>query len=339
MTNLLDITSDQQFTDLCSKKDAVLALNFWASWAEPCQQMNDVFTELAGKFSAIQFLKIEAENFPDISEQYEISAVPTFIILKGDKIVDRVEGAKAAELSNAVTKHAKGILNKFSNTTSLENGNNNSNSSNNNNNKSKDLNTRLKTLINSAPVMIFIKGTPQQPRCGFSRTLVDLLGEQKVKYSSFNILADEDVRQGLKVYSDWPTFPQVYIDGELIGGLDIIKELVASGEFASMLPKEKSLAVRLQDLIEKQPVMVFIKGTPQEPQCGFSRQMVAILNDRHIKYGYFNILSDDEVRQGLKTHVDWPTFPMLFYKGELLGGLDIVKDMIESGEFDQVLTA
>ncbi|CAO3594532.1 unnamed protein product [Absidia cylindrospora] len=187
--------------------------------------------------------------------------------------------------------------------------------------------------------MIFIKGTPQQPRCGFSRTLVDLLADQKVKYSSFNILADEDVRQGLKTYSDWPTFPQVYIDGELIGGLDIIKELIASNEFTEMLPQEKSLSTRLQDLIEKQPVMVFIKGTPQEPQCGFSRQMVAILNDRHVKYGYFNILSDDEVRQGLKTHVDWPTFPMLFFKGELLGGLDIVKEMVESGEFDQVLTA
>ncbi|CAO3594531.1 unnamed protein product [Absidia cylindrospora] len=120
MTNLQDITSDRQFTNLCTKKDAVLALNFWASWAEPCQQMNDVFAELAGKFSAIQFLKV-TENFPDISEQYEISAVPTFIIVKADKIVDRIEGAKAAELSNAVTKHAKGILNKFSSTTANTN--------------------------------------------------------------------------------------------------------------------------------------------------------------------------------------------------------------------------
>lgn len=121
--------------------------------------------------------------------------------------------------------------------------------------------------------------------------------------------------------------------------MDIIKELIASGEFQEMLPKEKSLSDRLQELIEKQPVMVFIKGTPQEPQCGFSRQIITILDDRHIKYGYFNILSDDDVRQGLKTHVDWPTYPMLFYKGELLGGLDIVKEMIQSGEFDQVLTA
>ncbi|KAI7903658.1 thioredoxin-like protein [Cokeromyces recurvatus] len=333
MSNLIDITSDEQFNDLATKKNAVYVLNFWASWAEPCQQMNEVFAELANKFPALQFIKIEAEEYPDISENFEISAVPTFIILKGGKIVEQIEGAKAAELTNAVAKHSKGVLNKLSTATTSAAGTENGNK------PVKDLNARLKALIHSAPVMIFIKGTPQQPRCGFSRQLVDLLAEQKVKYSSFNILADEDVRQGLKAYSDWPTYPQIYINGELMGGLDIIKEMIASGEFQEILPKEKDLNTRLQELIEKQPVMVFIKGTPEEPKCGFSRQMVGLLNDRHVKYGYFDILSDDDVRQGLKTYVNWPTFPMLFYKGELLGGLDIVKEMIETGEFDQVLTA
>ncbi|KAK4514874.1 uncharacterized protein ATC70_002480 [Mucor velutinosus] len=331
MSNLLEISSDEQFGDLLSKKDTVYVLNFWASWAEPCQQMNEVFAELAGKFPALQFLKIEAEEYPDISETFEISAVPTFIVLKGGKIAEQIEGAKAAELTNAVAKHAKGVLNKFANSAAA--------GTDNGAKPVKDLNARLKALVNSAPVMIFIKGTPQQPRCGFSRQLVELLGEEKVKYSSFNILADEDVRQGLKAYSDWPTYPQVYVNGELMGGLDIIKEMIASGEFKEMLPKEKDLSTRLQELIEKQSVMVFIKGTPEEPRCGFSRQLIALLNDRHVKYGYFDILSDDDVRQGMKAHVDWPTFPMLFYKGELLGGLDIVKEMIESGEFDQVLTA
>ncbi|KAG1056039.1 hypothetical protein G6F43_002039 [Rhizopus delemar] len=331
MSNLIEIRSDAQFNELVGKKDLVFILNFWASWAEPCQQMNEVFAELSTKFPALQFLKIEAEEYPDISEGFEISAVPTFIIIKSGKVVEQIEGAKAAELSNAVVKHAKGILNKFAAAPTASAGTEVK--------PVKDLNSRLKALIHSAPVMIFIKGTPQQPRCGFSRQLVGLLAEQKVKYSSFNILADEDVRQGLKAYSDWPTYPQVYVNGELIGGLDIVKEMIASGEFQEMLPKEKDLSTRLQELIEKQPVMVFIKGTPEEPRCGFSRQMVALLNERHVKYGHFDILTDDEVRQGLKAHVDWPTFPMLFYKGELLGGLDIVKEMIESGEFDQVITA
>jgi Grx4 family monothiol glutaredoxin len=88
--------------------------------------------------------------------------------------------------------------------------------------------------------MLFMKGTPSAPECGFSRTLVGILREKNVRYGFFNILADDDVRQGLKVYSDWPTyisilhsfrFPQLYVDGELVGGLDIVKEMVENGEF------------------------------------------------------------------------------------------------------------
>ncbi|CAO3674486.1 unnamed protein product [Umbelopsis vinacea] len=318
MSNLIELSSDAEFQKTVESSNGPVVLNFWASWAEPCQQMNDVFRELASKFPALNFV-----------QKFEIESVPSFVILKNNKIVSKVEGAKAAELSNAVAKFAKGVLG----------ANTASNAVSQTTEPVRDLQSRLKALVTSAPVMIFIKGTPQQPRCGFSRQLVDLLAEQNVRYSSFNILADEDVRQGLKEFSNWPTYPQVYINGELAGGLDIVKELIASGEFADMLPKEKDLSTRLQELIEKQPVMVFIKGTPQEPRCGFSRQIVGLLNDRHVKYGHFDILSDDEVRQGLKTHVDWPTFPMLFYKGELLGGLDIVKEMIASGEFDQVVSA
>ena len=76
--------------------------------------------------------------------------------------------------------------------------------------------------------------------------------------------------------------------------------------------------------------MLFMKGTPAAPQCGFSRQLVALLRERGVRYGFFNILADDEVRQGLKTFSDWPTFPQLYVEGELTGGLDIVKEEIEA---------
>jgi Grx4 family monothiol glutaredoxin len=79
--------------------------------------------------------------------------------------------------------------------------------------------------------MIFIKGSPTSPKCGFSRQLVVLLGDLKCEYGYFDILEDDEVRQGLKEFSNWPTFPQLYVDGELMGGLDIIKEMVADGEF------------------------------------------------------------------------------------------------------------
>jgi hypothetical protein len=108
---------------------------------------------------------------------------------QNNKAVSRVEGAKAAELSNAVAKYAKGVLGSNATTNGVSQ----------TAEPVRDLQSRLKALISSAPVMIFIKGTPQQPRCGFSRQLIELLAQQNVRYSSFNILADEDVRQGMRM--------------------------------------------------------------------------------------------------------------------------------------------
>jgi Grx4 family monothiol glutaredoxin len=78
--------------------------------------------------------------------------------------------------------------------------------------------------------MVFIKGTPQSPKCGFTRQLLSILEGLGTDFDYFDILSDENVRQNLKIYSNWPTYPQVYLKGELLGGLDIIKELKESGE-------------------------------------------------------------------------------------------------------------
>ncbi|KAF5274186.1 hypothetical protein FQR65_LT17060 [Abscondita terminalis] len=80
-----------------------------------------------------------------------------------------------------------------------------------------------------------MKGNRDTPRCGFSKQIINILNETGVSYDTFDILMDEDVRQGLKTYSDWPTYPQLYVKGELIGGLDIVKEMQAAGELISTL--------------------------------------------------------------------------------------------------------
>jgi Grx4 family monothiol glutaredoxin len=94
---------------------------------------------------------------------------------------------------------------------------------------------RLKLLLNQQRVMLFLKGVPSAPRCGFSRQIVEMLDSIDASYGAFDILQDEEVRQGLKEYSDWPTYPQLYVDGELIGGLDIVKEMVEDGELEGLL--------------------------------------------------------------------------------------------------------
>jgi len=102
-------------------------------------------------------------------------------------------------------------------------------------NKNLDLSTRLNNLVNSAPIMLFMKGTPDMPQCGFSANVCKILNHVGVSYNTFNILSDMDIREGLKELSKWPTYPQLYVKGQLVGGNDIITEMMNNGELQDVL--------------------------------------------------------------------------------------------------------
>lgn len=125
-----------------------------------------------------------------------------------------------------------------------------------------------------------------------------------------------------------------------MGGLDIIKDMDEEGELADELPKakkEESPEERIKNLIKKENIMLFMKGEPDAPRCGFSRKMIEILHGSGASFGHFDILSDETIRQELKKFSNWPTYPQLYVNGELLGGLDIVKEMQEEGELLEAL--
>lgn len=98
-----------------------------------------------------------------------------------------------------------------------------------------------------------------------------------------------------------------------------------------------SINERIEQQLNEFPVLLYMKGTPDFPQCGFSSQVVNALKQCQKRFAYVNILEDAELRQGLKDYSDWPTFPQLYVKGELLGGCDIVVQMFESGELQKAL--
>jgi monothiol glutaredoxin len=97
------------------------------------------------------------------------------------------------------------------------------------------LRSRIESLLQSNRVVLFMKGQPNMPQCGFSAKAVGALSTLGVDYAHVNVLADQDIREGIKAYGDWPTIPQLYIDGELVGGSDIIEQMSNSGELASLL--------------------------------------------------------------------------------------------------------
>ena len=101
----------------------------------------------------------------------------------------------------------------------------------------EQLRQRIADTIAKDRVMLFMKGSPQMPQCGFSAAVVGVLKELGATYGSYNILADPELREGLKEYSSWPTYPQLYVDGKLVGGADIVRDLHAKGELAKLVAK------------------------------------------------------------------------------------------------------
>ncbi|ANB13067.1 monothiol glutaredoxin GRX3 [Sugiyamaella lignohabitans] len=240
-----EVTSDAHFTELTTSvsPSTLIALYFHTPWADPCVQMNTVFKSLSDIYPQHLFVSVNADEFPDISESFDVSAVPFIVFLRESTIIKELSGANPKELASTIQSLTGGSHPSAEKGATSSNGTTAANSSstgpsfvpsgpsatpsNEEEETEEELNKRLTKLINAAPVMLFMKGTPAEPKCGFSRQLVAILRENQVRFGFFDILKDNSVRQGLKTFSDWPTFPQLYIKGELQGGLDIIKESIA----------------------------------------------------------------------------------------------------------------
>ncbi|EZF31651.1 monothiol glutaredoxin [Trichophyton mentagrophytes] len=261
MSELHEITSEASFQTHISSlpPSALLVLFFHTPWAAPCTQMRTVLQTLASLYKpttppSISFISVDAEELAEISEQYEVTAVPFVVLSRNNKIIENISGSNPIKVREAIEKHyqdpsSAGTTDKQSIPPPLEavprkidetqqndqipqapqpagqgsNGASGRAAAPEASSK-EELFARIGELVKAAPVMLFMKGTPSVPQCGFSRQLVAILRENSVKYGFFNILADDDVRQGLKEFADWPTFPQLWVRGELVGGLDIVKE-------------------------------------------------------------------------------------------------------------------
>lgn len=190
--------------------------------------MNQTFAAIAAtQPPSSTFISIDAEELPDVSEKYEVAAVPFCVLLKGQEVVRKISGADPKELKDQIERYSSPagaasstVIPAPQTTTapSIPDAVTNGEADE----SEEPLNERLQKLLQAAPVMLFMKGTPAAPQCGFSRQMVALLRERGVRYGFFNILADDEVRQGLKEFSNWPTYPQLYVGGELVGGLDIV---------------------------------------------------------------------------------------------------------------------
>ncbi|KAH7372307.1 monothiol glutaredoxin-4 [Pyrenochaeta sp. MPI-SDFR-AT-0127] len=248
MASVREVADESAFHSAISAlpPSTLAVIYFHAPWAKPCEQMSLILSTLASTYPAtapISFLALNAEELPEVSEQYDVTAVPFIVLQKDGKTLETVSGSDAARVRAAPSPAQTVTRPPVQNGASTEGTNNLASyapgaqdpktapeyssgelrEGEQQTNK-EELFTRLGELVKAAPVMLFMKGTPSAPQCGFSRQTVSVLREKGIRYGFFNILADDEVRQGLKEYADWPTFPQLWVDGELVGGLDIVKE-------------------------------------------------------------------------------------------------------------------
>ena len=98
---------------------------------------------------------------------------------------------------------------------------------------------RIRDQVAEAPVVLFMKGTPVFPQCGFSAAVVQILSHMGVKFKGVDVLADPSVREGIKSFSNWPTIPQLYVNGEFVGGCDIMREMYQTGELQQLLAQQQ----------------------------------------------------------------------------------------------------
>ncbi|KAH7980283.1 hypothetical protein HPB49_014464 [Dermacentor silvarum] len=191
----------------------------------------------------------------------------------------------------------------------------------------QELMHRLQAITAQAPCVLFMEGSTSAPAEGGSSQAVALLKKAGLQFQHFDVTTDSALRQQLIQHlADKAAcnYPLLFVNGEFVGGIDEIKKLDDQGQLAH-LSAPGNLTLRLQKLINKAPVMVFMKGSPDTPRCGFSRTLMDIFKKHKVTFDSFDILTDEDVRQGLKQYSNWPTYPQVYVKGTLIGGLDIIK--------------
>ena len=220
-------------------------------------EMSKVYKEV--KFSWVSsiidfnylLLQCNSDESQDLIEKFDINAVPTLALIHPHKAQpELIENPSPEKLSQTIE-----LQNEFYTKWFEEE-------------KQKAF-REIEDLVTAHPkFFIFIKGSPEQPKCKFTRRLLEMFAPFGYRFGHFDILKDERIRQWLKFYSNWPTYPQIFLNGEFTGGVDIVTELVESGEFDAMVPqqaKKRPPLEEFKELLSQHKVVALIEGTVDTP--------------------------------------------------------------------------
>lgn len=200
--------------------DRALLLLCWASWDQPSDALKSQLEEVPKVYKNVRVAYIDCDEADAIIDELDVDTVQTLVIIHPNgsgKNMEKHLGLTPEKLTGLVEEQNSFYEAWFEQ-------------------ESKRAARDIESLTASKPFFIFFKGSKEQPKCKFSRRLVELLKPFEYDFDTYNILQDERIRQWLKVYTKWPTFPQVFINQKFIGGIDVLTELVEDGEFDDMVP-------------------------------------------------------------------------------------------------------
>lgn len=188
---------------------------------------------------------------------------------------------------------------------------------------------KVKKTLADNKLVILINGSIEAPLDDASK---DLVAKMRALHSDF-VAIDVSERQV------FPEVPYIFLNGKPAAAPAGLETLAEDNAFkACIAPSRLTLNERIENLLKSKDVLLFMKGTPENPQCGFSSKTVAILKQYDgLEYSHFNIFEDNEIREGLKKYSDWPTYPQLYVKGALIGGIDIIQELHEDNELSESL--
>lgn len=277
----------------------------YAPWDPIGEQMEQVLVALMPKFPEVQFGKVDVEK-----KAMSVEAVPTVLFFVKNRIWARVEGSKPPAVAAKLAELVSYVV-------------------------EDEADLRLKQLTRTSKFTVFLDGTPE--RCSAeSRALLEQV--KGLPYAALDMGEVALFVDGVKrdvTEEDLASVDTIVVFGEVPEHLQGRKYTVFPDKepavFVNGKRFEGEVPSDLALLTTSKPVMLFMKGNPDAPRCGFSRKTCQLLKDHHVQFDSFDILQDNDVRQGLKTYSNWPTFPQLYVNGDFVGGLDILQEMAQDG--------
>jgi Grx4 family monothiol glutaredoxin len=189
----------------------------------------------------------------------------------------------------------------------------------------------LQVLINSSKLVVFTQ--EESSKSLRNRKIRRILNGYL--YETIQVDKKKHLSDWLRVYSSSKTFPMVFLGGRFQGSIEEIMKNISTGDFSTAMGED--LNEKLSRIVKSSKYIVFMMGSKEEPICGYSKRLIALLDGYGIDFDTFDISFDGEVCEGLKKFSDWPTYPQVYVDGELIGGYDICNQMHNEGSLKQAL--